>query len=100
MDNNLELIQLKENLKDLKIKFYAFLVQSYKNIDSLDPGKDADIMISNLDDVVDKIIKRQSFKLNFLGGGSHTWYSEILKFLAVWIDIEYKICQLMAQNID
>lgn len=95
--NNFELEQAKENLEITKTELHEFLMQSYS--DNADPAKATKDLIKYLDEIIEKIVKRQEINLEFTKGASPIWYAEMFKYLSNLIDQNMKICELLSKEL-
>jgi len=97
MSYDLEQIQIE--LSEIKSKLYSYLLGSYQK-DPDGPEEAAQKTFKYLGDVVDLIIKKNEFKIQFGSGGAILWHSRILSLLASWIEIEYRYSLLLAKDLD
>jgi len=94
-----ELEQIKNSLKDLKVQLYNYLVDSYYS-DPEGAIVAADKTFRYLANIVDLIIKKHSFKLQFGEGGAILWHAKIMEFLSLWLELEYKYSILLSEQLD
>lgn len=96
---NYDLEYIQVELSEIKEKIYNYLLGSYRR-DPGGPEEAAKKTFKYLGDIVDLIIKRREFKIQFGSGGATLWHSRVLSLLATWIDIEYKYSLLLAKEFD
>jgi len=96
---NYDLEQVQLELSEIKEKLYNYLSGSYQR-DPDGPEEAAKKTFKYLGDVVDLIIKKREFKIQFSSGGSTLWHSRVLSLLATWIDIEHRYSLLLAGELD
>ena len=94
-----DLEQVQTELSEIKEKLNNYLLGSYQR-DSDGPEEPAQKTFKYLSDVVDLIIKRNEFKIQFGSGGATLWHSRVLFFLASWIELEYKYSLLLTKELD
>lgn len=97
MSHDLE--QVRTELFEIKEKLYSYLLGSYQR-DPDGPIEAAQKTFKYLGDVVDLIIKKNEFKIQFGSGGATLWHSRVLSLLASWIEIEYRYSLLLARELD
>ena len=86
------------DLDETKEKLKTYLVESYKYRD--DPSDQADVMFKLLEIIVDRIIKRKEYRINFGEGGSPLWHANIYSYLSKWIEAELKMCEMLSKEIN
>lgn len=96
--NDFELEQAKADFETVKNNLHEFLLNSYS--DSENPENATKILIRYLDDIIEKIIKRQPIEIKFTQGASPLWYAEIFKYLSDLIEQDMKICELLSEQLD
>lgn len=94
-----DLEQIQTELSEIKEKLYNYLLGSYQR-DADGPEDPAQKTFKYLGDVVDLIIKKNEFKIQFGSGGATLWHSRVLSLLASWIEIEYRYSLLLARELD
>lgn len=96
---NFEIERVKASLSDTKDQLFDYLVDSYKK-DSEGAECAAKKTFKYLGDVVDLIIKRQGFKIQFAEGGATLWHAKVLSYLSSWVELEYKYSLLLATALE
>ena len=97
--HNFELQQAQLESELAREDLYNYLQLSYQNSNMGDPASSCDQTMKYLEEILEKIIKRQKININFLNGASPLWYAEIFRYFSNWIEKEVKVCDLMAQQI-
>ena len=88
--HNFEYNQANHQLEELKEELNNFLLSSYQE----NKEENAQRAYELIQDVVYSAIRRETFKLHWMPGGSATWHSEICKYVANWIELEHQLGML------
>jgi len=80
-----EFDQISLDLEDTKQRLKKYLNNTYIAQD------EADDMVQYLENVIDSICKRQSFRLSYQHGGSPSWFVNIFRHLANCIEKENRL---------
>lgn len=89
-----DLGQAQKRLKEAKEDTLTYLKLTYKT------EAEALATYQYFESVVDKIIKRQQYRISFEAGGSPLWHSEALMFLSEWIAAENELGLIITHLIE
>jgi hypothetical protein len=87
------------DLDDIKEKLKEYLTNSYHENDQ-SPQEHADKTFKYLETLVDRIIKRKDYRLQFGSGGSPLWHANIFKYVSKWVDAELKMCEMLSKELN
>lgn len=85
-------------LDEIKDKLRAYLLNSYEK--DKNPEKLASETFKYLENIVNRVIKKQSYKFKFNSGGSPGWHGTIFSYMSRWIKAELKMCDLLSKELD
>jgi len=94
-----ELKQAQLDSELAREELFSYLQQSYCNSNVSDPEASCQQTMKYLEDILEKIIKKQKISIDFLNGASPLWYVDIFRYFSNWIEKEIKICDLLAQQL-
>jgi len=77
--------QTKLDLDEVKQQLDDYLNLTY------DTKEEAQSTWEMLEDVVDRICKKQEYTIEFAAGGSPEWHIDILKLVSEWLELEKEI---------
>jgi hypothetical protein len=87
------------NLDEIKEKLKEYLINSYHE-NNKNPQEHTDRTFKYLESLVDRIIKRKDYKLQFGSGGSPHWHANIFRYVAKWVDAELKMCEMLSKELN
>lgn len=93
-----EFEQAGYNLDEIKEKLKDYLLNSYHVSDN-DPKNQAKKTFRYLENLVDCITKRKNYTMQFDSGGSPLWHATIFSYLAQWVRIEIKLCEMLSEEL-
>ena len=97
--SNSELEQTQLEISAARDTLKTYLVNSYYK-SAEESSKCAEKTFKYLERIVDSIIKRDAYHINFDKGGCPLWHATVLSLLAAWIKAEYKISYLLSKELD
>lgn len=85
-------------LEEIKEKLYDYLTKSYSKEENTE--EKAQHTFEYLKKIVDKIIKREAYKLQFSSGATPLWHCRIIGFLSKWVEAEYECGKILSDQLD